>query len=365
MKLLYLAPVRFPSERAHAAQIAHMCHAFAQYGEVTLLVPKRKNEITQDAFSYFSIPKNFSLCYVFCTPWGVGSAFGFFSNVVAYILRAVWYVLFHKTEIIYTRNEGVLLLVSFFVSNKKLVWESHEAKFNVAARYLLKRGVPCVAISKGIADFYMQQGIPATQIVIADDGIDESFFLEVESKENAQNRLGITTDKPVVMYIGGLDEWKGVEVFLETASKLPNFQYVVIGGTDEAIEKYQQKYPEILFLGRRPYRELANNQQAADVLVCTNSSLNALSAAYTSPLKLFSYLTSRVPVLAADVPSITSVVSEKEVFLYNAQSPDSLQQQLQISITKSAEATKRADAARDLSQQFTWSKRAEKILAHI
>ncbi|MFT5036473.1 MAG: glycosyltransferase involved in cell wall biosynthesis [Candidatus Azotimanducaceae bacterium] len=363
MKITYLAYVRFPSERAHGAQIAHMCNAFAHNNaDVTLVVPYRKNGVVEDTSTYYGIPQSFKVLYTFCEPWSIGSKFGYFLGLFVFSIQAIFYLIKNKSDIVYSRDEIVLWFVSIFTPTKKIVWESHEAKFNFAARSLLKRGVKCVAISEGIKKFYVDTGVIEAQICVAHDGIDESFFGALESRETARARLGIATDKPVVMYIGGLDAWKGVDVLFETASTFSEVSFIAVGGTDAAIEMYAQKYPRVRFLGQRPYRELADNQQAGDILVCTNSSKNDLSAKYTSPLKLFSYMTSNVSLLAANVPSITSVVSEKEVFLYNPEDAKSVMESIKQIITNSGDARSRAVAAHELSKEFTWKKRAEKVL---
>ena len=54
MKILYLANLRLPTEKAYGIQIAKMCEAFADSGqEVLLFYPHRQNPvISQDIFSY-------------------------------------------------------------------------------------------------------------------------------------------------------------------------------------------------------------------------------------------------------------------------------------------------------------------------
>ena len=82
MKLHYLASVRFPTERARAAQIAHTCNAFAQnWADVIVMITNRTNSVKEDAFSYLKTQKIFSVQYIFCTSWNAGSKFSFYSKV--------------------------------------------------------------------------------------------------------------------------------------------------------------------------------------------------------------------------------------------------------------------------------------------
>ena len=56
MKILYIANARIPTEKAHGFQICKMCEQLSLQGaEVELIVPKRKNKITQDVFQYYDL----------------------------------------------------------------------------------------------------------------------------------------------------------------------------------------------------------------------------------------------------------------------------------------------------------------------
>lgn len=367
MKFLYLSPTRFPTERAHGAQIAHMCHAFAQSDhDVTLLAPHRfRNPVAEDAYRYYALPKSFEIKYVFCMPWGVSSRLGFWSNLIVYTLRACFSLHKSRADIVYSRDEFVLFVASLIFPMKKILWESHEAKYNFASRSLLKRGVKCVAISEGIKEFYINHGVDAEQILVAHDGIDQSFFREVETKEQAQRRLGIDTDKPVAMYIGGLDEWKGVETFFAASKHNDNVRFVVIGGRVDEIERYRKKYPNVLFLGPRQYSELKHNQQAADVLVVPNTKKNELSEKYTSPLKLFTHLASKVPLIVSNISSLRSVVSENEVTFFTPDDPNDLAEKINQVLANMAVSRTKAEAAYALSKRYTWKRRAEYIVTFL
>ena len=62
MKIAYLANVRFPSERAHAAQIAHNCEAFVQAGsEVDLYVTENANASELKVAEQFGFTPHFSV----------------------------------------------------------------------------------------------------------------------------------------------------------------------------------------------------------------------------------------------------------------------------------------------------------------
>lgn len=363
MNILYLAHIRFPTERAHGAQVAHMCNAFAHTGHnVELVVPKTINPIWEDAFSYYDLEKNFSITYLYCTPWYISSRLKYMSSLAIFLIRVHILLIFSRAPLLYSRDEFILWYLSFFVSARRLLWESHESKYNFAARGLFRRGVKCIAISEGIRDAYTNKGIQKEQILVAHDGIDGSFFGSLETKQEARVRLGIDSEKPIVMYIGGLDAWKGVGTLFEASKLVEAASFVVIGGRDVEVEVYSQQYPGIQFLGSRPYRELAHNQQAADILVVPNTAKNPLSAQYTSPLKLFAHLASGVPLVVSDIPSLRNVVGDRDVAFFTPDSPLSLAKTIGCLLEDMGTASRKAKRAQQNAHTYTWLSRARRIL---
>ena len=59
-KLIYIANLRLPTEKAYGIQIAKMCEAFGALGlDVELVTPYRISKIKDNLFDYYSIKKNF------------------------------------------------------------------------------------------------------------------------------------------------------------------------------------------------------------------------------------------------------------------------------------------------------------------
>ena len=65
MKILYLAAIRLPTEKAHGLQIMKTCEALADAGaEVELIVPTRHTNIKQDEFEYYDVRSVFKVTRV-------------------------------------------------------------------------------------------------------------------------------------------------------------------------------------------------------------------------------------------------------------------------------------------------------------
>jgi glycosyltransferase involved in cell wall biosynthesis len=359
MKLAYLANLRFPSKRAHSLQIAHTCQAFSENGlQIDLFVNSRRICSKSEIDIFFGLDSKFSVIYV---PFKL-----FFPTIKIsfYIGELLFTTLFllladrKKYTFFYSRSEWVLYFLSFLIEHQKIVWESHEATYNFPARRLLKKGVKCVVISEGIEKFYLEKNTDISQLLVAHDAVDGSFFADLMPKEKAKEQLGLSGYEKVVMYIGGFDEWKGTDTFLQSSNHDNSFTYVAIGEYEEIMKT---QYPNVLFLGSRPYTQLHQHQQAADILIIPNTAKNELSSKYTSPLKLFAHMTSGVPLLVSDVESLKAVLGTHGV-MFEPDNPKSLSMAADGIFVDYKKHKENAKKLRDVSIKYTWENRTKKII---
>ena len=364
MRILYIANMRLPTEKAHGVQIMKMCEAFAHLGhEVTLVVPRCFNHIKDDPFRYYNVESIFSIKRLWTVDVSRFGKLGFRLQLLAFSKMVFWYTLFTKTDIVYSRNELPLFYAGLVKNKRNRIYEEHTGSFNLFTRFILKRAKKVVVISRGLKDLYVAKGVPERKIVVAHDAVDLSEFEKRYDKQKVRAELGIPADKKIVMYIGRLDMWKGVETLLEASLLLPDsVKVVIIGGESKQVETLSRKYPNVLFLGYRPYKELAKNQQAADVLVLPNTGKDIISTAYTSPLKLFAYMASSIPIVASDLPSIKEVIGEKGAVLVAPDDPTALMKGIEGTLSDSVHARHLALHAGKLVQNYSWDIRARTII---
>jgi glycosyltransferase involved in cell wall biosynthesis len=248
-----------------------------------------------------------------------------------------------------------------FAGFENVVWESHTGAWNWAARYLAVR-TKIVVISKGLKDFYVGQGVSAERITIAHDGVDLSAFDSPISKHEARERLGLPHDKKIALYIGGVGGWKGTDTLFEASRLLPDTVSVAVIGKASTTLKAQ--YPNIIFLGERLYTEIADNSQAANVLILPTSSRSIVGVKFTSPLKLFTYMASRIPIVASDVSSTREVLPEDGAYWFTADDAESLAKTITEALNDPV-AHNRTQVARASVARYTWDTRAQAILAFV
>ncbi len=362
--LIYIANYRIPTENAHGIQVMKMCEAFAEAGiKVKLVLPRRRNKIKEDPFSYYGVERTFSIVKLPTPDLIKLGGFGFKLQTIIFGIYAALYVLFQKNSLIFSRDEFSLYLLSFF--KKNIIWEAHDAHINFAIKRLLKKCLCIIAITNGLQNYYAVNAKPTAKFKVAPDGVDLEDFTVHMSREECRDRLKLPRDKKLVMYTGHLYTWKGVHTLALAARFMPQDAVIVfVGGTQKDVSDFRAKYgavANILILGRHAYQDIPFFMKAADVLVLPNSEHEAISKFYTSPMKLFEYMASGNPIVASNLPSLREVLDTSNAFLVEPDDAKHLGEMIAY-VLEAPEAQARAAQAREDVQKYTWIERAETIL---
>jgi len=369
MKILYLANIRLPTEKAHGVQIMKTCEALAASGaEVVLYIPQRKNSITTDPFDYYQVKKNFTITTlpsIDFTGWGPAHV-TFILSQISFALRARK-IASEKSDIVYARDEVSLYVLSFF--KRRLYFEAHDARDNFLVRRLIRvcDGIICVA--QGLADLYVSRRMPSHKVRLIPNGADLAAFDLKVTKEEARKKFGLPQDGKIVLYTGHLYGWKGVNTLAAAAELLSkNTKVAFVGGTEHDLNFFKEKHTDtknLLILGHKPHRDIPLFLAAADVVVMPNSAKSSLSELYTSPVKMFEYLAAGKPIIASDLPSIRGVLNDSNAILVKPDDPAAIAAGISSVLDDASLAKRLGDQARKDSQEYSWMKRAERIMSFV
>ena len=367
--IYYTESVRFPNEKANGKQIKEVCNALVEYTSVTLVVPMRRTHIPLEGFGLDERIRLVKLPTIDLVQFNVFGQFGWFVMMSTFSFSAGGYLLWQKIRgkqpAVITRDFMCAVLPRLM--RIPTAWESHRGEWNSIVSLIAKLSVQFFVISNGLKDLYISKGVPEAQITLLPDGVDLARYQDLPSRAEARQQLGISQEKNIALYNGHLHSWKGVNTLAEAAAQLPpNTEVIFMGGTDTDIENFKAKYganPHILIIGRKNDQERPVYLRAADVLVLPNTAKNEISQKYTSPLKLFGYMATGVPIVASDLPSIREIVGEKEVFFAQPDDPLSFADTISQVVVDKEEAAHRAQNARKLVDNYSWDVRAEKTIA--
>jgi glycosyltransferase involved in cell wall biosynthesis len=188
------------------------------------------------------------------------------------------------------------------------------------------------------------------------------------SKEALRRELNLPLKKKIAMYTGHFYQWKGVEVLVQAASQLdPDIDVYLVGGKEADIQRLKEStarvsWAKIKMIPFQPPSLAPKYQQAADVLVVPNIRASDDSSYYTSPLKLFQYMAAGRPIVASDLLSLRTVLNTETAYLVRPDDPQALAQGIRDALSDDQEAARRSKRAQEEVKQYTWEKRAERIL---
>jgi len=375
MKINYIANIRLPTEKAHGIQIMKMCEAFADLGhEVKLIVPTRKNFIKEDPFHYYSVKGNFNIKYLSIPDTVMFGRIGFWFQNCLFAEVATFYTFFNRADLIYTRDEIIAAYIGLF---SKTIYEIHQARFNFLTALAFKFSNKIIVISNGLKEFLKKRGVRDKKIIIARDAVDAEEFKNLTLAEDTRKSINLTFENIIVSYIGKfttMSEEKGIEQMIEAFVKVfeayPNARLLLVGANEEekiATEKIIRKnsLPNgIIVLTHKPRMEAYALMKASNILLMYYPNTEHYRL-YMSPLKLFEYMASGVPIISSDLESLREIVSDKTIYFAETDNSAKLSETILKVLDNKEEREEKAMKALEEVTQHSWSKRAQKILQSI
>lgn len=227
------------------------------------------------------------------------------------------------------------------------------------------RGV--VTISDLLKEQFVAAGIPEERILVWPDAVNPEAFAGLPDRTEIRRRLDLPHDRFIATYCGHLYPRRGIKEIVRSAAMLPDILFLLVGGTVADIETQRQKVEKlgltnVRLVGFVENRWVPAHLAAADVLLMPYSA-RCSTAPWMSPMKLFEYMASGVPVVASDLPALHQhLVHEHNSVLVPPDDAAALADGIaRVRADPPWADALAAQASRDV-QSLTWSNRATAIL---
>jgi glycosyltransferase involved in cell wall biosynthesis len=325
MRVLYLADIRFPMERANGIQTIETAHALARRGvEVELFVRRTDGRSDEACLEFFGLSPHPRL-----TLRRVSVPLGRFSTLA----RAIALLFTGRWDFVFTRDL-VLASAALRFGRARVIYEAHTvaavfaeerarlygadgppskpklARLDERERRVCRHAAGLVTITRALLEALSERHGKIAPARVVPDGARLPELFPAARPSPA---------RPRVCYIGQLYPWKGVDVLVEAMRYLDAAELAIVGGLppEPDLDRLRRLAASlsvedrVSFRGYLPPPALDAERAASDVFVIPL--LDSVTARlFTSPLKLFEAMASGRPVVASDLPSIREVLVHEQ-----------------------------------------------------
>lgn len=373
MNLVCIATSDVPSSKANSIQVMKACHALAHLGhEVTLLVPAAGASSSSASLKdFYGLRESFPVEWLASRPQLRRYDFAWAAVRRARRLRA---------EVLYTWTPQVAMLA--LVAGLPVLYEMHgppEGSFGPALFRLFlrlpgkKRLLPITrALAHSLDDGYaLGRHLPASEIVLAPNGIDLAQYQDVPGPVEARRLLGMP-EGLTAGYTGHLYPGRGIALLADLARHFKDVHFLWVGGRLNEVDAWKawaqsEGLRNLTITGFIEHSRLPLYQAAADILLmpyerAIAGSSGGNSASYASPMKMFDYMACGRAILSSDLPVIREVLNETNAVLCPPEDLPAWEQALAALLADPARREALARQAHLDVRGYTWLERARRIL---
>jgi glycosyltransferase involved in cell wall biosynthesis len=382
--LLYFADTRFPIERANGTQTMATCHELAARGhDVRLIVRPDTATPARDPFAFYGRRRESRLTFAYVAGPRRGAA-----RRAAFLLAALQRVRSAPGAITFTRDLGLAaFLLQLPRSHRpRLIYESHGLAPVVAAEMPALLGKPALRPSARKLRRLDRRESRVWKRAASYVAITPMLVTDLTSRYGSRGRTFVVPDGadpivsvpaaaavPTAGYAGHLYPWKGVDVFVQALALTRGIRGLVVGGHPgesdlarvQALARTLSVDTRLTITGLVPPHDVVTRLAAATMLILPNTA-SAISDRYTSPLKLFEYLTLGRPIVASDLQAFRAVLTPgRHALFVPPDDPGALAAAMERVATDPDLAAALGAAAHALAPEYSWARRAERLEAAI
>ncbi len=385
MKIAYLSSATVPSTSANSLQVMKMCQAFSQEGhEVHLILPPADETPSDEAGGKLPAPASGDIPLSESLLRQYGLASGFLAHRVKLLpllgRRGLAWAEADEAaritpDLAYTRGIDIAWAVA--QHGFPVMLEIHHPPTGrigpLYFRQMLRtRNIRLAVISRALEE-NLRRTYPALrsrELLVIPDAVDTEQYRNLPAPVRARSRLHLAAKNFTAGYFGSLVAGRGVELICELAQRLPDVEFLMLGGNPEEVEAWKTRtaaQANIRWLGHVPNAEIPLYQAACDVLLMPYQREVTIrgkgnTAEIMSPMKLFEYMAAGRAILSSDLAALRVMLHDANSVLLPPDDPAAWADAL-VKLRKNPEKRKRLAAqARTDVRPFSWRGRVKRIL---
>lgn len=146
---------------------------------------------------------------------------------------------------------------------------------NTLERWIIRRYASCVVTVSDAAQAYYAKrvNLPPERFQTIYNGINLEAFQQPVDKQHLREKLGLPTDRPIIIMVGVMRPGKGHDVLIEASRQIPDAWFVLVGDGSERGRLEEQAADlgdRVRFLGQR--MDVVDILRAADIFALPSDS---------------------------------------------------------------------------------------------
>ncbi len=370
MQIAVITTSQVPSITANSIQVMKVCQSYCQLGhDVTLIVPGRKTTNWDEISKIFGIQSKFSIKYIPSLRIFRRYDFSFISGMI---------IFFKKYDLIHTWMPQIASIAGFF--KKPYIIELHGMPTGKVGPKIYKDIIFSnhkklfLCITNALKEMYeaaYEFRFNESEIQIAPNGVALEPYLNLPETSDIKKNLGIKNQFTAV-YTGHLYQGRGMDLLVELAKKLPEIQFIWVGGREEDVNQWREyinknQIKNIRLVGFVGNEYIPAYQSAGDVLLMPYEmsiagSSGGNSVDFCSPMKMFEYMAAGKPIISSDLPILHEVLNKKNAILCSYNDVNQWVDAINLIKNDPAFGIRLGNQARLDVEKYSWIERARKSL---
>ncbi|MFL0799720.1 MAG: glycosyltransferase family 4 protein [Agarilytica sp.] len=326
-RIHYISPSLLPSRAANSVHVMLQCDALREVGALVTLYAKRTES---DSNKLQGILKE---------SYGVDTEH---LNLVTYFSRfvrgdtlriammAVLKILFEsRSDLVLSRNLYAAFILSV-IFKRSLIFETHQLEYGFRKTFqrliMTRPWVKTVLISEKLVECLVEHhdGIGPLRPIVLHDAAPSGITPLALSLRRDELSAAVGSDlsgwQCIAGYFGHLYEGRGIEIIEAMAARDPSCLFLVYGGNDSDVEKRRMAnhLDNLRYVGHVPHPVAKRAMRSVDVLLMPYQREVSIGVAkhdtgrWMSPMKMFEYLATGIPVISSNLPVLREVLNDGE-----------------------------------------------------